>query len=206
MNAGDFKDKDAWAIALKKNDICPKELMDNLLAEDCEFLWHPLGFAMCRVARWGDMSLRIHVWPNHSNYRQAPSWLTHDHIFHLKSWVISGEIENQEYAIQHDGRDCAIYEAMYDGDKSILNNTNVYCSKKLSKKSVYSSGDYYEVKSGVFHESCSLSSRTALTVCETLDEATRPPRVLGSIDGSSSYTYKRRRATKDEIFELAKEI
>ena len=206
MNISDLTNRDDWALALDKRDICPRDLMCNLVGNNYEFLWHPLGFAMCRVARWEAVSFRIHVWPNHSGYQQNPSWLIHDHLFHLKSWVISGEIENQEYSVQHVGQDHAIYEAVYDGDKSILNKTNKKCSKILSEKSVYVAGDFYEVPSGIFHESRSLSKRTALTICETFDEERRPPRVLGNVDGALSYTYRRRHATKDELYELVQEI
>lgn len=205
MNLGSLSNTD-WAKALNNREICPHDLIEGLLDKNHEFLWHPLGFVMCRVARWEGVSLRVHVWPSHRGYQQTPAWLIHDHLFHLKSWVISGEIENQEYAIEHNGQDHAIYEAQYDGDKSILNKTNIYCSKRLTKKSVYNAGSVYEVSSGVFHESQSLSNRTTLTVCETLDEVARRPRVLGSVEGLSSYTYHRKLATKDEICELTKRI
>lgn len=206
MNLDDISDKNAWATVLDNNDICPKELMTNLIALNCEFLWHPLGFAMCRVAKWGRVSMRVHLWPNHSNFRQNPSWLIHDHVFNLKSWVISGEIENQEYSVEYGERGHAIYEVKYDSSKSILKKTNLCCSRKLSKVSVYSRGECYEVNSGVFHESRSLSDRTVLTVCKTLDEATRAPRVLGDMSGLESYTFLRRRVDEDEIIALAKAI
>ncbi|MCG7569549.1 MULTISPECIES: hypothetical protein [Pseudoalteromonas] len=195
-----------WNNALKNNEICPYELIEVLLDNKHEFLWHPLGFVMCRVARWGNLSLRVHIWPSHKGYQQTPVLLIHDHLFHLKSWVVSGEVENKEYAIEHHGKDHAIYEASYNGDKSILEKTNTYCSKRLTKKSIYRAGSSYEVSSGVFHQSESLSNRTTLTVCETLDEIARPPRVLGCAEGLFSYTYHREQATKDEICELAKKI
>lgn len=205
MNLSNLSNSE-WTNALENNEICPYELIQGLIDNNYEFLWHPLGFVMCRVARWGDLSLRIHIWPSHTGYQQTPALLIHDHLFHLKSWVISGEVENKEYEIDHNGKDHAIYEARYDGDKSILNKTNIYCSKRQTEKSICSAGSSYEVSSGVFHESQSLSNRTTLTVCETLDEIARPPRVLGCVDGLFSYTYHRKQATKDEIYELTKEI
>ncbi len=206
MNISGLISRDEWTNTLNAGDICPGNLITSLLDNNYEFFWHPLGFAICKVARWNRVSLRIHVWPNHSGYQQDPSWLIHDHLFHLKSWVLSGEIENREYLLDFTGIDHTIYEAQYDGNKSILNKTSTYCSKTILHKSVYSKGDIYEVKSGVFHESRSLSKKVALTICETVDEKVRPPRILGRVDGLLSYVYTRRRATKEEILKLVKEI
>ncbi|MTI52175.1 MAG: hypothetical protein FH757_11160 [Alcanivorax sp.] len=205
MNGSNFSNSE-WTNSLNNNEICPHELIERLLDKKHEFLWHPLGFLMCRVSRQGDLSLRVHIWPGHKGYQQTPALLIHDHLFHLKSWVISGEVENKEYAVENNGKDHAIYEARYDGDKSVLKKTNVYCSKRLTKKAICRAGSSYEVSSGVFHESQSLSNRTTLTVCETLDEIAGPPRVLGSVEGLLSYNYHRKLATKDEIFELTKKI
>lgn len=195
-----------WIEALNNHKICPRNLIKSLLEEGYKFIWHPLGFVMCRVARWESASIRVHIWPNHRGYQQNPAWLIHDHLFHLKSWVLSGKIENQEYVIKTNGKGHVIYEARYDGDRSILNKTNVYCSKSINKKSVHSKGSVYEVPSGVFHESRSLSNKTTVTVCETFDEIAAPPKILGSIDGLLSYTYQRKQASKNEICDLIRKI
>lgn len=205
MNVSSLSNVD-WVEALNNHEVCPHDLIESIIENNYQFVWHPLGFAMCRVARWEGVSLRVHVWPNHTGFQQTPAWLIHDHLFHLKSWVICGEIENQEYTIELNGQDHAIYEARYEGEHSILKKTNIYCTKIINKKSVYPKGSVYEVPSGVFHESQPLSNRTTVTVCQTLDEATASPRVLGSIEGLLSYAYQRKHVTNDEICELARKI
>lgn len=205
MNILSLKNTD-WVEALNNQEICPNDLIESLLEESHNFIWHPLGFVMCRVARWESRSLRVHIWPNHKGHQQTPAWMIHDHLFHLKSWVLSGEIENKEYVIDVNGKEHLIYEARYDGDRSILNRTNIFCSKSINKKSVYSKGSVYEVPAGIFHESQSLSNKTTVTVCETYDEFSGPPKILGSVDGLLSYTYERRHVTKNEMNELIKKI
>src|SRR5690554_247700 len=121
-----------WIEALSNRNVCPYDLIESLLEEGYKFMWHPLGFAMCRVARRGKASIRVHVWPSHNRYQQTPAWLIHDHLFHLKSWVLAGEIKNQEYMIKPNGKDHVIYEARYEGDCSTLNKTETYCSKFLT--------------------------------------------------------------------------
>lgn len=195
-----------WMTALNDHEICPHDLIESLIEENCKFLWHPLGFVMCKVVRWESTSLRVHIWPNDTNYQQTPAWLIHDHLFHLKSWVLSGEIENKEYLIDINGTGNVIYEAQYDGDCSILNRTNIFCSRSLNKKAVYSKGTVYEVPSGIFHESRSLSKKTTVTVCETYDEVAAPPKILGSVDGALSYTYERRNVTERQMLELIRNI
>src|SRR5690606_31223069 len=96
---------------LNNHEIYPGDLIESIIEDGSELVWHPLGFVMCRVARWGSRSLRVHIWPNHNGHQQIPAWMIHDHLFHLKSWVLSGEIENTEYVIDVGGKEHLIYEA-----------------------------------------------------------------------------------------------
>ncbi|WP_157955160.1 hypothetical protein [Halomonas denitrificans] len=202
MNFRDLKDIDSWSLKLDQGVVGAHGLFSWLIEERFEFSWHPLGFAMCRIAKWGPVSLRVHIWPVEMENQQKPAWLIHDHRFHLTSWVLAGSLENREYQIDYSGSDFAIYNANYSGDKSLLNKTSASCSKKLTRKIILGKGEVYEVNSGVFHESLPRSNCSTFTICRTIDELDSKPKVLGERKGKRTYAFCRRQVEMLELREL----
>lgn len=206
MNLANIESPELWSAELDSRNIGGADFLKALASSSYSFFWHPLGFVMCKLANKGPTSLRVHVWPNSLENQQQPAWLIHDHLFSLKSWVLAGEIENREYSVDFSGLDHAIYETRYEEGNSLLQKSTQYCSKKLERTIVVNEGETYKVKSGVFHQSLSLSDRVSLTVCETNDDLARAPRVLGSSGGEYLYSYRRRAVTRSEINDLIKRI
>lgn len=196
----------SWLLELNQRNLDAYSLTSWLIEEGYEFIWHPLGFAMCRIGKWDSVSLRAHVWPADLGNQQKPAWLIHDHRFHLTSWVLSGGIENKEYDIDPSGSDHVIYSASYDLDRSILNRTNISCSKELVRNESFREGQVYEVNSGVFHDSVSQPQCSSFTICKTVDELDSHPRVLGERHGQHSYTFFRRQVSMSELRKLLSEI
>ena len=86
-----------WVSALNNNKLSAFDVIQLGRDKGASFIWHPLGFILCKLSEEGERKIRLHIWPNNNDRMQNPAWLIHDHLFHLKSWVIAGKIENTEY-------------------------------------------------------------------------------------------------------------
>ena len=119
MNIKSFCEK------LEQNNISLSEIKKELVTSNIEFIWHPLGFIMGTLITEKEMRLRIHIWSKKYSKPQEPYWNIHTHIFHLKSWIISGSILNTLYEIEevNESENC-IYEVHYNDNKSILKKSN----------------------------------------------------------------------------------
>ena len=204
MIAEDILCKDAWIRKLEAQLICPEQLLQYLLKKQFRFTWHPLGFAMCKLIDDGISSLRVHVWPNHVQFQQTPAWLVHNHLFHLKSWVLAGEIENHEYLVDGSKEEHAVYETRYKQGKSILHKSQNTCSKKIISNESFLAGQTYEVATGVFHKSEIKSAGVAVTVCETTEMVNTTPLVLGDLNGSPIYSFTRKVCSSPDLIKLIK--
>ncbi|MBV1883883.1 MAG: hypothetical protein KUG82_19745 [Pseudomonadales bacterium] len=195
-----------WGLALNEQRFSPSEIVQLAINVGKDFTWHPLGFVMCKLSQENEKNIRLHIWPNSSEHVQEPQWLIHDHMFDLKSWVLSGKIENIEYEIASDFPIYSIYQASYEQDKSILHRTEQDLSIKVKNKSVVSSGQIYEIASGILHQSISLSNSTAVTVCETIDRLDKNPIIAGDIKGRASYSYTRATVCDEDLQDIIGKI
>ena len=195
-----------WVTAFNEVKFSPQELVKLAVDIKARFIWHPLGFVMCKLSDEGDRKIRLHIWPNDRSREQKPTWLIHDHLFDLKSWVLAGKIENTVYGADSSPPNFRIYQASYVNDKSILNRTKRTLSIKEESKSVIASGGVYEVQSGILHRSISLSNKTSVTVCETINKLDKNPVIAGSLSGEKTYSYTRSAVSKTSIQDLLNNI
>ena len=195
-----------WISALNNNELSVVDIIEAGMKFGQKFSWHPLGFILCKLSEEREKKIRIHIWPNDNDRVQNPAWLIHDHLFDLKSWVISGEIENTEYWIKDEIPNYCLYEAKYENDSSILCRTNKKVYISLKSKTLVRSGEVYEVPSDVLHQSLSVSKAASLTVCETIDKLGRSPIIAGDIDGLDFYTYERSEVTENELQDVISKI
>jgi hypothetical protein len=195
-----------WVSALEQNQLSVFDIVEYANQSGAKFMWHPLGFVFCKTSEEENKKIRIHIWPNNNDRMQNPSWLIHDHLFDLKSWVISGEIENTEYSIIDGIPNCKFYDATYEGSKSILSETSRSVCIKTRSIELVKSGEIYRVPYGRLHKSISLSNLTSFTVCETIDKLNTPPRIVGEIDGHERYTYERSLVQENDLIDLLDKI
>jgi len=169
--------------------------LDNSLP----FIWHPLGFIVCKIASNNDQNLRLHIWPKNGGKEQEPCWLIHNHIFSFQSWVLNGKVENIEYRLDYNNSEYCIYEASYSKNRSLLSKTNIEVSIHETQRYIVQRGDKYNISASVFHESKSVGNDIAVTVLHTIDSSKNNPRVIGDITGKENYRYERQQLTKEEI-------
>ena len=195
-----------WAAELDAGNINARELFQYVIKNDYKFVWHPLGFIMCKLSDEGTRKIRLHIWPGNKRKIQNPAWLIHDHLFDLKSWVLVGKIQNQEFEPLYSEPSKRIYFASYKGEKSVLERSDKTVSLVERKVEIIRAGQIYGISAGVFHKSSTVNDCTAITVCETIDKLNRKPMVIGENDGKEMYTYTRSMVTKEDLLNFIKEI
>lgn len=192
---------------LDEGTITVKDLLHLIQDSKIEFFWHPLGFVLGTYLENDEEKIRIHIWPKSGAKKQSPYWNIHNHIFHLKSWVLKGEITNQEYeTVNDDSSNYCIYHVDYLGEQSHLIKTNIHVSLIESKKNINKEGSKYSMRSNVFHCSEKTSDCTALTVVLSTKTKTKNPMVIGRTDGQQQYIYSRAKVELPYITSLMNEL
>lgn len=181
---------------------------EALLADTSQmrFSWHPLGFIMCKLLERDGTNIRLHIWPPDGGRVQEPRWMIHDHIFHLRSWVLKGTVFNREYEADADGDEFSLYEASYVDNKSVLTRRQERIG--LIPKSAYEirSGGCYSISAGILHESELVGEDVGVTVLLTEESKQRTPLVVGSLNGKDKYEYSRESVSKEELRRLLEAI
>lgn len=195
-----------WISYLNTGDIDPVRLVQEFVDGGASFVWHPLGFVVCKFFEGGGRKLRMHLWSNAKHKTQQPAWMIHDHLFDLKSWVLSGQIENVEYEAVNTASKFRIYGASYENGKSVLDRTESSVDVIEKKREIIVAGNTYLVPAGVLHESRSLKNGTSVTVCETIDKLNRNPAVIGNLEGEPRYIYSRTAVSISDLEELIEGI
>lgn len=199
-------DHDKWLSEVKSGAINAKSLIERIVQQDNKFVWHPLGFIMCKLLDKKEKKIRLHIWPKNKGRVQEPAWMIHDHLFDLKSWVLTGNIANIEYEQIDRKGPRRLYHASYQGDSSLLTRTDKLLDVREVKSTTVKSGECYELGAGILHQSISTGNGTAVTVCETVDRLSRLPRVVGTMTGQQQYTYKRSVVSEIDLLNILETI
>jgi hypothetical protein len=155
------------------------------------FRLHPLGFIACTLLTEGRLKLRLHYWPALGGVQQSLDCQIHDHLFEFKSWVLSGTVENVEYAKSAFGTEHSVYKAEYRDDQSILAKTGELLRLEEKSRTAFEKGMSYSVSSGTLHETVRIGAEPALTVLIAKDVSDSAPLVLGPKTGLDRYVYTR---------------
>lgn len=201
-----FKSISSLTSACNRGEINAKQLCKFVISEGIGFSWHPLGFMMATLLDEGGEKIRLHLWTNTFDKAQNPTWLVHDHKFDLTSWVISGSIKNIEYKDLTLPETHQLYSVSYNSMGSVLTKLGQGYSLAVDKTQEVNEGETYRISAGTFHQSLSLSSRTTVTLCHTIDKKNSPPLVVGDIDGMDQYYYQRSPVHIDELQVVIEQI
>src|SRR5690242_13200819 len=116
---------------------------------DC--LLHPLGFYFIRLAQSERSSFRLHYWrPNDRDGSAITPY--HDHVWHLRSCVLIGELENVLFDVQEDtSGDYTISQIrQVNGVDEVVPGT-VRVSMHITSRKRHGRGEFYEVAPRSFH-------------------------------------------------------
>jgi hypothetical protein len=201
-----FKSIKNFVKSCENNALNAQEVCDWALNNDTCFVWHPLGFVMATLIDEGENKIRLHLWPNSFQNAQKPTWLIHDHLFDLVSWVLSGSIENIEYKKRTSPFSHQLYSVSYEAGGSKLTKLNSFVSLEVDKKHSINERESYIIKSGILHQSISISSNTTVTVCHSRNVREESPLVVGELDGEATYQYNRSTVKPSDLAVIIAEI
>ena len=149
MNLPDLADQLQTAdLGELKNDL--RAWLEVDLGGECTA--HPLGFFLFRVWTTDAVTLRLHYWP--AKLRPQPVALTpiHDHVWHLRSRVLLGQLTNivVEVEDQRSGEyDLGVITQIDRQDAVSPTDRRVAIRREI--RSIHAAGDYYELVPGIFH-------------------------------------------------------
>ncbi|MBT8124761.1 MAG: hypothetical protein KJO81_08055 [Gammaproteobacteria bacterium] len=196
-----------WLTIIQSDSFEIRDLFTAMLSAGRKFTWHPLGFIFCRLSIEGNRKIRLHIWPKNKGKVQKPSWMIHNHLFDLKSWVIKGQILNIEYKAYADNDgEFTFYTACYKGEKSIIERTDEIIGLEEIRRFLVNVGENYQIPAGRLHESIAVHDSISITICETIDKSDKPPLVVGRNIGEQLFTYLRSDVADSVINEIINEL
>lgn len=125
---------------------------------------HPLGFVCLPVSReLPDIGTCVHIWSAGDVPTRNTSAI-HCHSWDLLSYVLSGTVVNQTYAVAQAAQGpYGMYEIRSVADEDHVIGLDRRVDARIAHRGVHESGDHYELPAGDFHTS-SLLSDDAVTV------------------------------------------
>lgn len=168
------------------------EVIDNI--DHFSPTWHALGFVHCTLHSMSAGTLRLHIWPENTRSESEQRDKIHDHLFSLRSMILTGEVTNRLYRL--DPPEIALsthrmFEVLYQENRSELVATNNFFAPVVYAQSCHLKGDCYTVGSGEFHDSSVCPTRFTATLVATYEHTQMAPRMLGKLDSPPSPTRKK---------------
>jgi hypothetical protein len=167
---------------------------------------HPLGFVHVVLCERDDGSrLRLHLWPQEPFEAQSPFWAVHRHGWPLTSFVVSGRVRDERYALAADpSGDRRVYVTGYEGDRSVLRVTNRVVRCQSAASSCWPAGAVYRLAADDFHSSS--AEVPSVTVVESGAPTRDSPLVLGDLDGPERVVYERRELSVSELAGVLRDV
>ncbi|GAA6623454.1 hypothetical protein [Scytonema sp. NUACC26] len=172
-------------------------------------IWSPFGFIItCLNPPTSTEIVRLHIWLSSMRPRQVPDWPIHFHSWTLQSRILCGSITNHIYDVQPN-RDCdrELYQAKYiSNNNSLVESTGVRVSCELLNSETYYPGQSYFVKPGEYHSIDAEENTLCATLVLMTDNNNNIPNIVGQINHSKNYVYKRVMLEREEILRNIEEL
>jgi hypothetical protein len=173
-----------------------RELLQGLVEDPPAAAWHPTGFLVLTLLRRDDGALRLHLWPPGVRELGTPCWPVHDHVWHLRSHVLCGEVESRSYEVtDDDGGDAVLYAVGYgEGRSSCMRRSERRVRVRARAPQRVAAGQRYEIAAGDFHASTVAVGDFAVTLVATRATARPWPWVVGGLDAPAVVQVERQLA------------
>lgn len=151
-----------------------------------ECILHPLGFYFIRLAKDGDVSIRLHYWPTAD--RQVGTALTpfHDHVWKLDSCILYGQIENVVLDLEENEKGIFRLATISQAggiDDVVAEGPTV--NTRTRSRDVYTADTFYEMEPRIFHFTDVLPGQAAITIVKSEVVSVGGPRTLVPLEFSS---------------------
>lgn len=170
------------------------------------FQKHPLGFKYFKLGHISSFEeFRLHFWIN-TNEKHDNDLQIHDHSFDFESFVLNGSIINNKYEIiKSENLFGYVYDVKFRNEKSklILNTDN--CSINQIETDKVNCGEFYDMRSNVFHESINNQDLT-ITLLKITKSGDKISRVFSPKKLRSLSSFERSTLTAEENIKLIDKI
>lgn len=157
-------------------------LVARILAtpEDFSARLHPLGFIWLALTdRAAARSLRLHLWPENPVI-QNPDFLVHDHTFSFSSFILHGEIRNDEYEVTENNQgEKQLFRVEYDQVSSLLRPSGVRVNCRLVHSAICKTGTFYSLSAPAYHATTVPQNKFAATLVLTTADREKTAHVIG---------------------------
>lgn len=151
-------------------------------------------------------SLRLHVWPKNPVIQNA-GFLIHDHTFSFISFVLCGEVKNDEYRVTEDKNgDQQLFSVEYDQGASLLKPSGVRVDCQLARSSVCKAGKFYSLSAPSYHATTISGNSSAATLVLTTADMGRTAHVIGSGACDETFRCERLPIDKGHVIRNLKEL
>lgn len=162
---------------------------------------HPNGFLQLDL---GLHDTRLHIW--HPDLpKQTVRTSIHDHVFHMRSTVELGTLEQVRYSytLEHCGEPSdEIYMARYtDKSESTLQPTGVLIAQTRVGSTIVEKGETYQQPPFTFHDSVPATS-VVMTIMEKIYRSSGEPRVIVPLGEEPDNSFSRLDADEDFLWDI----
>lgn len=164
---------------------------------------HPLGFLCLPIVREPGWGVCIHVWTIRFPSVQPTTSGKHAHSWSLESFVLYGELGNAVFALEPDEESgpYQIADIVTGPESDVITPTGRRVACTEVSRSMVSSGQTYQLATGVFHETFLGADSEVATLVLSRTQNT-PDRMLGPVD-LRPHTVTRRRCTREDTRAVA---
>lgn len=202
LGIADALESDAVGTALKGVMLAGAEQMKSWAGYE-----HPYGFQVLHSDRdpFGRV-VRLHWWKE--DPAKADEYLIHDHVYHLKSFVLTGSIVQTRYIVCSEGEPThREYRGIYGTNTSTVVPTNILARLSGIGVDVVAAGETYALPPGSLHSvRVERGKNTATLVLATFPEKAPEPLIFGPIPEPTPVEFYRRPLTCSEKEQLVQEI
>lgn len=161
--------------------------------DDLSVRLHPLGFFWIQLSeKAAARTLRLHLWPEDLTI-QSSDFLIHDHTFSFTSFILHGEIRNEEYEVMPASQgQKQLFGVEYDNVSSLLKPSGTQINCRLIRSTVFKRGSFYSLPADRYHATAVPDRQFAATLVLTTSNGAKTAHVVGPADSRQAYRCERR--------------
>jgi hypothetical protein len=167
---------------------------------------HPYGFSVLQSERDSlARVVRIHRW--NPGAREDTAYDVHDHIYDLKSHILSGSVAQTQYDLLEGPPTHRLYFATYSNDASVIIASKSQMRAVARPEETFQCGETYSLPAGALHRvQVDPTAATSTLVLAKYRPGLTQPTILGPLNGEERIETCRIPLNEDERAALIEKI
>jgi hypothetical protein len=133
--------------------------------------------------------------------------LVHDHTFSFTSFVLYGEVRNDEYRVtENKAGENQLFSVEYEQGTSILRPSGVRVSCRLIHSEICKRGTFYRLSGRAYHATTVPKNDFAATLLLTTTNQNKTAQVIGPANSNQVYTCERLPADERQVREYLERL